>query len=77
MRATVVAKTSSSPGINGLITFTIQRTLTFNAGATYKFELNSTNGKADEVAALGVGSTRPRSFRLARMPAACTRSAPF
>jgi len=45
VRATVVAKTSSSPGINGVITFTIQRTLTFNAGATYKFELNSTNGK--------------------------------
>jgi len=43
-----------SPGINGLGTLTIKRTLTFNPDGSYKFELNSNTARADKVVAGGV-----------------------
>jgi len=43
-----------SPGISGAGTLTIQSTLTLNADATYRFELNSRTAHADKVVANSV-----------------------
>ncbi|MBA3832617.1 MAG: autotransporter-associated beta strand repeat-containing protein [Chthoniobacterales bacterium] len=45
-----------SPGRAGsrIHTLTVQSALTFNSNATYRFELNSNSGRADEVVAKGV-----------------------